>query len=165
MNLQPYLNFARQLAYRAGRITLSEGGEVYLAGNTFHVERGSISFANPFRIVPEFDIELRTMVSGTDITLTIDGPLDRLRTDVRSSDPTVDSQIVRLKASGADIFINISTPKFAAQAIKKVAELGWQPVHILNNVSASVAGLVMTRKGTVRPMRRDSDTTFSACSW
>ena len=76
----------------AGRITLSEGGEVYLAGNTFHVERGSISFANPFRIVPEFDIELRTMVSGTDITLTIDGPLDRLRTDVRSSDPTVDSR-------------------------------------------------------------------------
>src|SRR4029079_12558429 len=51
-----------------------------------------------------------------------------------TADPTVDSQIVRLKASGADIFVNITTPKFAAQAIKKVAELGWKPVHILNNV-------------------------------
>jgi outer membrane protein assembly complex protein YaeT len=76
----------------AGRITLNEGGEVYLGGNTFRVERGSISFANPFRIVPEFDIELRTLVSGSDIVLTIDGPLDRLSTDVRSSDPEVDSR-------------------------------------------------------------------------
>lgn len=76
----------------AGRVILDEGGEVYLAGNRFRIERGSISFANPFRIVPEFDIELRTLVGGTDITLTIDGPLDRLRTDVRTSDPAVDSR-------------------------------------------------------------------------
>jgi ABC-type branched-subunit amino acid transport system substrate-binding protein len=59
-----------------------------------------------------------------------------------TGDPTVDSQIVRLKASGADIFINIATPKFAAQAIKKVAELGWKPLHILNNVSASVGAVL-----------------------
>ena len=58
------------------------------------------------------------------------------------ADPTVDSQIVRLKASGADIFINITTPKFAAQAIKKVAELGWKPLHILNNVSASIGSVL-----------------------
>ncbi|HMK81894.1 MAG TPA: ABC transporter substrate-binding protein, partial [Xanthobacteraceae bacterium] len=58
------------------------------------------------------------------------------------SDPTVDSQVVRLKASGADIFVNIATPKFAAQAIKKVAELGWKPVHILNNVSASIGSVL-----------------------
>jgi outer membrane protein assembly complex protein YaeT len=76
----------------AGRITLEEGGEVYLAGNRFRIERGSISFTNPFRIVPEFDIELRTLVGGTDITLTLDGPLDRLQTDVRSSDPSVDER-------------------------------------------------------------------------
>lgn len=75
-----------------GRITLIEGGEIYLAGNTFYIERGSISFTNPFRIVPEFDVQLRTLVRGTDITLTLDGPIDRLRTDVRSSDPTVDSR-------------------------------------------------------------------------
>ena len=53
---------------------------------------------------------------------------------MRPADPTVDSQVVALKASGADIFVNIATPKFAAQAIKKVGELGWKPIHILNNV-------------------------------
>ena len=59
-----------------------------------------------------------------------------------TSDPTVDSQIVKLKASGADIFFNVATPKFAAQAIKKVAEIGWKPMHILNNVSNSVGGVL-----------------------
>jgi branched-chain amino acid transport system substrate-binding protein len=59
-----------------------------------------------------------------------------------TSDPTVDSQIVKLKAAGVDIFFNVATPKFAAQAIKKVAELGWKPVHFLNNVSASVGAVL-----------------------
>ena len=59
-----------------------------------------------------------------------------------AADPTIDSQIVRLKASGADIFVNIATPKFAAQAIKKVAELGWKPLHVLNNVSASIGAVL-----------------------
>ena len=59
-----------------------------------------------------------------------------------TADPTVDSQIVALKASGADIFVNITTPKFAAQAIKKVAELGWKPVHILNNVAGSIGSVL-----------------------
>jgi ABC-type branched-subunit amino acid transport system substrate-binding protein len=48
------------------------------------------------------------------------------------SDPTVDSQMVTLKASGADLFYNMTTPKFGAQAIKKAAELGWKPVQILD---------------------------------
>src|SRR5262245_33080349 len=55
------------------------------------------------------------------------------------TDPTVDSQMIQLKNSGANVFFNITTPKFAAQAIKKAAEIGWKPVHYLNNVSASVA--------------------------
>ena len=55
-----------------------------------------------------------------------------------TSDPTVDSQIVNLKSSGADLFYNVTIPKFAAQAIRKAAEIGWQPVHILNNVANSV---------------------------
>jgi len=59
-----------------------------------------------------------------------------------TTDPTVDSQIVRLKSSGADLFINISTPKFAAQAIRKIAELGWKPVQILAYVSNSVGGVL-----------------------
>ncbi len=48
------------------------------------------------------------------------------------SDPTVDAQMVKLKSSGADLFYNITTPKFGAQSIKKAAELGWKPVHILD---------------------------------
>ncbi|MFO1328264.1 MAG: ABC transporter substrate-binding protein [Rubrivivax sp.] len=62
------------------------------------------------------------------------------------TDPTVDSQMVTLKGSGADTFFNITTPKFAAQAIKKAAEIGWKPLHFLNNVSASV-GSVLTPAG------------------
>ena len=55
------------------------------------------------------------------------------------TDPTIDSQMVNLKNSGADVFVNITTPKFALQAIKKAADLGWKPLHILNNVSSSIA--------------------------
>ena len=62
------------------------------------------------------------------------------------SEPTIDSHIVKLKASGADVFVNITTPKFAAQAIKKMAEIEWKPLHLLNNVSASI-GSVMKPAG------------------
>jgi branched-chain amino acid transport system substrate-binding protein len=63
-----------------------------------------------------------------------------------TSEPTIDNHIVKLKASGADVFINIATPKFAAQAIKKIAELGWNPLHIVSNVSVSI-GSVMKPAG------------------
>jgi branched-chain amino acid transport system substrate-binding protein len=59
-----------------------------------------------------------------------------------TSDPTVDSQIINLKASGADVFFNVTTPKFAAQAIRKAADIGWKPVHLLNNVSNSVGAVL-----------------------
>ncbi len=59
-----------------------------------------------------------------------------------ASDPTIDSQMISLKASGADVFFNVTTPKFAAQAIKKSAEIGWKPLHLLNNVSASIGGVL-----------------------
>jgi branched-chain amino acid transport system substrate-binding protein len=59
-----------------------------------------------------------------------------------TSAPTVDSQVVQIKTANPDIFINIATPKFAAQAIKKVAELTWHPVHFLTNVSVSVGGVM-----------------------
>jgi branched-chain amino acid transport system substrate-binding protein len=62
------------------------------------------------------------------------------------TDPTVDSQIVQLQTSGADVFFNITTPKFAAQAIRKAYDIGWKPVHYLNNVSTSV-GSVLTPAG------------------
>jgi branched-chain amino acid transport system substrate-binding protein len=59
-----------------------------------------------------------------------------------TTDPTVNSQIITLKGSGADILFNVATPKFAAQAIRKVAELDWHPVHLLNNVSNSVGSVL-----------------------
>ena len=62
------------------------------------------------------------------------------------TDPTVDSQMVSLKASGADTFFNITTPKFAAQAIRKAYDIDWKPVQFLNNVSNSV-GSVLTPAG------------------
>jgi branched-chain amino acid transport system substrate-binding protein len=59
-----------------------------------------------------------------------------------TSEPTIDNHIVKLKATGADVFISITTPKFAAQAIKKIAEIDWKPMHIVSNVSASVGSVI-----------------------
>jgi len=63
-----------------------------------------------------------------------------------TTEPTIDNHIVKLKATGANVFISITTPKFAAQAIKKLAEIEWKPLHIVSNVSASV-GAVMKPAG------------------
>jgi branched-chain amino acid transport system substrate-binding protein len=77
-----------------------------------------------------------------------DGLGDKAKTMIVSeqpyetSDPTVDSQIINLKASGADAFFNVTTPKFAAQAIRKAGEIGWKPIHLLNNVSQSVGSVL-----------------------
>ncbi len=63
-----------------------------------------------------------------------------------TTQPTIDSNIVKLKSTNADVFFNVTTPKFAAQAIKKMNEIEWRPLHILNNVSSSV-GSVMKPAG------------------
>ncbi len=63
-----------------------------------------------------------------------------------TSDPTIDSQIVNLKSRGADLVFDASTPKFAAQAIKKIGDLGWSPVHILD-INATSVGAVMKPAG------------------
>jgi branched-chain amino acid transport system substrate-binding protein len=62
------------------------------------------------------------------------------------TDPTIDSQIVKLKSAGADLVFDASTPKFAAQAIKKIADLDWKPVHILD-INATSVGAVMKPAG------------------
>jgi branched-chain amino acid transport system substrate-binding protein len=59
-----------------------------------------------------------------------------------TTEPTIDSHIVNLKASGADLFFNVAIPKFAAQAIKKAAEIGWKPTQFLNNVSSSISSTI-----------------------
>jgi len=62
------------------------------------------------------------------------------------AEPTIDSHIVKMRSLDADVFVDITTPKFAAQAIRKAAEIGWKPLHILSNVSVSV-GVVMKPAG------------------
>jgi branched-chain amino acid transport system substrate-binding protein len=62
-----------------------------------------------------------------------------LKQSYEVTDPTIDSQIVNLKNSGANVFFNITIPKFAVQAIKKSHDIGWKPTHYLNNVSSSLA--------------------------
>lgn len=86
---------------------------------------------------------------GKDFLLGLEAELgERYRTMVASAlsyevtDPTVDSQLVTLKGSGADVFLNLSTPKFAAQAIRKAAAIGWKPVQYLASVSMSVGGVL-----------------------
>ena len=59
------------------------------------------------------------------------------------TDPTIDSQILTLQGSGADTFIDITTPKFGAQAVRKAWDSGWKPLHIINNVSASVGSVLV----------------------
>jgi branched-chain amino acid transport system substrate-binding protein len=59
-----------------------------------------------------------------------------------TTEPTIDSHIVSLKSTGADVFFNVTTPKFAAQAIKKIHEIEWKPTHFLNNVSASIGSVI-----------------------
>ena len=58
------------------------------------------------------------------------------------SDPTADSQIVKLKTANADVFVDLTSPRFAAQAIRKVAELGWKPMHFLSTVSGSIGSVL-----------------------
>jgi branched-chain amino acid transport system substrate-binding protein len=58
------------------------------------------------------------------------------------SEPSIDSHIVKLKSSGADVYFSMTTPKFAAQSIKKVAELGWKPLYFQSNVGASVGSVL-----------------------
>ena len=62
------------------------------------------------------------------------------------TEPTINSHIVKMKTVHADVFVDATSPKFAAQAIKKAAEIGWKPLHILSGVSVSV-GVVMRRAG------------------
>ena len=64
------------------------------------------------------------------------------RESYETADPSVDSQVVNLAQSNADVFFNITTPKFAAQAIKAIPQTNWEPLHLLNSVSASIASVL-----------------------
>jgi ABC-type branched-subunit amino acid transport system substrate-binding protein len=59
-----------------------------------------------------------------------------------TSEPTIDTHIVKMKSANVDVLVNFATPKFAAQAIKKMAEIGWKPMHVMTSVSISVASVM-----------------------
>jgi len=75
-----------------------------------------------------------------------------------TSEPTIDSHIIKLKASGANVFFDVAIPKFAAQAIKKAAEIEWKPMHILNNVSSSISA-------TIKPAGVDNSQGIISSAW
>jgi branched-chain amino acid transport system substrate-binding protein len=63
----------------------------------------------------------------------------KIKATYETTDPTIDSQVIAMKAAGCDVFINTAIAKFAAQAIRKAAEIGWKPLHILSGIGNSVA--------------------------
>ena len=73
------------------------------------------------------------------------------RAPYETTSPTIDTQILTLKSSGADVVLVAATPKFAAQAIRKIGEISWKPVTIISNVSASISGVL-------EPAGRDNST-------
>ena len=62
----------------------------------------------------------------------------KLKASYETTDATVDSQIIELQAAGCDVLVTVAIPKFGAQAIRKVADIGWKPLHILNGIASSV---------------------------
>jgi branched-chain amino acid transport system substrate-binding protein len=62
----------------------------------------------------------------------------KVKASYETTDPTVDSQVLEMQAAGCDVFVNVAIPKVAAQAIRKTAEIGWKPLHILNGANATV---------------------------
>ena len=86
----------------------------------------------------------KDLLKGVEDTLS--GPNAKMivsKVSYEVTDPTIDSQILTLQGSGADTFINITTPKFAAQAVRKAWDSGWKPLHIVNNVGASVGSVLV----------------------
>lgn len=83
-----------------GRAELREGGEMFVLGGRYQLNESSISFTNPTAIEPDLNISMATRSSGYDTTLTISGTLDRLETDVTSSDPDADQTVMSVLLGG-----------------------------------------------------------------
>jgi branched-chain amino acid transport system substrate-binding protein len=82
-----------------------------------------------------------------------------VKASYETTDTTIDSQIVEMRAAGCDVFVNIAIPKFAAQAIRKAAEINWKPLHILSGINASVGG-TLKPAGLENAIGIISDTSF-----
>ena len=115
-------------------------GRVYAAYALSHVKDAKIG------ILYQNDDYGKDYLKGFEDGLGDKKSLIVLRQTYEVTDPTIDSQIVNLKNSGANVFFNVTIPKFAVQAIKKANDIGWKPLHFLNNVSSSL-GTVLKPAG------------------
>jgi branched-chain amino acid transport system substrate-binding protein len=85
--------------------------------------------------------------------------LIKIKTTYETTDPTVDSQIIQIKGKGCDVLVTIAIPKFGALAIRKMAEIGWKPLHILNGIASSV-GTALKPAGLENAKGIISDSSF-----
>jgi branched-chain amino acid transport system substrate-binding protein len=85
--------------------------------------------------------------------------LIKVKTSYETTDPTVDSQIIQMEAAGCDVLVTIAIPKFGALAIRKMAEIGWKPLHILNGIASSV-GATLKPAGLENAKGIISDSSF-----
>ncbi len=83
----------------------------------------------------------------------------KMQRSYETTDVTVDSQILELHAAGCDVLVTVAIPKFGAQAIRKVAEIGWKPLHILNGIASSV-GVTLKPAGLENAKGIISDNSF-----
>jgi branched-chain amino acid transport system substrate-binding protein len=83
----------------------------------------------------------------------------KAKVSYETSDPTIDSQVIQLQGAGCDVLVTVAIPKFGAQTIKKVAEIGWKPLHILNGIASSV-GAALKPAGLENAKGLVSDSSF-----
>lgn len=121
-----------------------------LLGTSYQTE-GSIYAAYLLREKPDAKIAIlyqnddfgKELLNGLKAGLGAKASMIAEETPYEVTDPTIDSQIVKLRHSGADVMFTFGTPKFVAQSIKKIAELGWKPMHFIPNVASSVGTVIV----------------------
>lgn len=121
-----------------------------LLGTSYQTE-GSIYAAYLLREKPDAKIAIlyqnddfgKELLNGLKAGLGAKASMIVEETPYEVTDPTIDSQIVKLRHSGADVMFTFGTPKFVAQSIKKIAELGWKPMHFIPNVASSVGTVIV----------------------
>ncbi len=99
---------------------------------------------------------LKGLVDGLDDKAT---SMIKVKATYETTDPTVDSQIIEMQSAGCDVLVTIAIPKFGAQAIRKVAEIGWKPLHILDGIASSV-GVTLKPAGFENAKGIISDSSF-----
>jgi ABC-type branched-subunit amino acid transport system substrate-binding protein len=152
--IQPYLNDAKvpQLFVASGATrwgdpehfpwTMGYNPSYDLEGRTYGKHIASVHPTSKVAVLYQNDDFGKDLLKGLKAGLA-GGPAVVAETSYEVTDATIDSQVASLKGSGADVFVNVTTPKFAAQAIRRAYDIGWKPTQYLANVSASVRAVLM----------------------